>query len=148
MAEAGWTAESVQMIVFATMTPDVTFPGAGCFLQDKLGAGTVGAMDVRGQCAGYLMGLAVANDLIACGKAGGGRYQQGIDAQRVPSPGAAHLRERLDGGRLSDPGRRADTRQRQGRLRQRMAGPDLVRNGRPPLTLGRDEGRSEGLHRD
>lgn len=68
LAEAGWTPQSVQMIVFATMTPDVTFPGAGCFLQDKLGADTIGAMDVRGQCAGYLMGLAVANDLIACGK--------------------------------------------------------------------------------
>jgi 3-oxoacyl-[acyl-carrier-protein] synthase III len=68
LAEAGWTVDSVQMIVFATMTPDVTFPGAGCFLQDKLGADTIGALDVRGQCAGYVMGLAVANDLIVSGK--------------------------------------------------------------------------------
>lgn len=67
-AEAGWTAGSVQMIVFATMTPDVTFPGAGCFLQDELGGDTVGAMDLRGQCAGYVIGLAVASDLIAAGK--------------------------------------------------------------------------------
>ncbi len=66
--EAGWTVESVQLIVFATMTPDVTFPGAGCFLQDKLGGDTVGALDIRGQCAGYLMGLATANDLIESGK--------------------------------------------------------------------------------
>jgi 3-oxoacyl-[acyl-carrier-protein] synthase-3 len=66
-AEAGWTAQSVQMLVFATMTPDVTFPGAGCFLQDKLGGDTIGALDVRGQCAGYLFGLAVAHDLIAAG---------------------------------------------------------------------------------
>lgn len=67
-AEAGWDAGSVQFIVFATMTPDVCFPGAGCFLQDKLGGGTVGALDIRGQCAGFLVGLAVANDLVAAGK--------------------------------------------------------------------------------
>jgi len=66
--EAGWTAESVQMIVFATMTPDVTFPGSGCFFQDKLGCATVGALDVRGQCAGFLMSLATANDFIEVGK--------------------------------------------------------------------------------
>ncbi len=68
LAEAGWSVDSVEMIVFATMTPDVSFPGAGCFLQDKLGAGTVGSLDIRGQCAGYLMGLAVANDLVESGK--------------------------------------------------------------------------------
>ncbi len=67
-AEAGWTAPSVEMIVFATMTPDVTFPGAGCFLQEKLGGETVGALDVRSQCAGFLTGLAVANDLVEAGK--------------------------------------------------------------------------------
>ncbi len=67
-SEAGWSPESVEMIVFATMTPDVTFPGAGCFLQDSLGCATVGALDVRGQCSGFLMGLAVANDLIEAGK--------------------------------------------------------------------------------
>ncbi len=67
-AEAEWTAASVDMIVFATMTPDVTFPGAGCFLQDALAADTVGALDIRGQCAGFLMGLAAAVDLIEAGK--------------------------------------------------------------------------------
>lgn len=67
-AEAGWTADSVEMIVFATMSPDVTFPGSGCFLQDKLGGGTIGALDIRGQCAGYLFGLMIAGDLIESGK--------------------------------------------------------------------------------
>ncbi len=68
LQEAAWTTDSVEMIVFATMTPDISFPGAGCFLQDKLGGGTIGALDVRGQCAGYLMGLAISEDLIASGK--------------------------------------------------------------------------------
>ena len=67
-AEAGWSAESVELIVFATMTPDVSFPGAGCFLQDSLGSDTVGALDVRGQCAGFLTGLAVANDMVEAGR--------------------------------------------------------------------------------
>ena len=38
--------EEVDLIVFATMTPDIAFPGAGCFLQHKLGCRTVGALDV------------------------------------------------------------------------------------------------------
>jgi 3-oxoacyl-[acyl-carrier-protein] synthase-3 len=48
------------LIIFATATPDVTFPGAACFLQEKLGAPTVGAIDVRAQSAGFLCGLDLA----------------------------------------------------------------------------------------
>jgi 3-oxoacyl-[acyl-carrier-protein] synthase-3 len=52
LAAAGLGADDVDLIVFATMTPDIAFPGSGCFLQDKLECGTVGALDVRAQCAG------------------------------------------------------------------------------------------------
>ncbi|MFN8626607.1 MAG: ketoacyl-ACP synthase III [Candidatus Binatia bacterium] len=55
------TPDVVEFIVFATMTPDVTFPGAGCFLQQQLGCGTVGAADVRAQCTGFLLGLSIAD---------------------------------------------------------------------------------------
>lgn len=48
------------LIVFATATPDVTFPGSACFLQEKLGAPTIGAVDVRAQSAGFLCGLDLA----------------------------------------------------------------------------------------
>lgn len=60
LAGAGATLEDLSLIVFATATPDVTFPGSACYLQDKLGAGTVGAIDVRAQTAGFLAGLDLA----------------------------------------------------------------------------------------
>jgi 3-oxoacyl-[acyl-carrier-protein] synthase III len=69
LAAAGLGPEAVDLIVFATMTPDIVFPGPGCFLQDQLGCRTVGAMDVRGQCAGFLVALATADRFIRAGKA-------------------------------------------------------------------------------
>lgn len=68
LQRAGLTERDVELIVFATMTPDVTFPGSACFLQDKLGCDTVGALDIRGQCAGFLMGLMVADSFLQLGQ--------------------------------------------------------------------------------
>jgi len=62
--------EDVDLIVFATMTPDIAFPGSGCFLQDKLACRTVGALDVRAQCAGFLFALVTADRYVRSGKAG------------------------------------------------------------------------------
>lgn len=67
LAQAGLTVADVGLVAFATMTPDVTFPGAACFFQHKLGAGTTGAVDLRGQCAGFLTGLLVADAYLAAG---------------------------------------------------------------------------------
>lgn len=64
LTQAGQSVEDIEFIVVATMTPDVTFPGAGCFLQRELGVGTIGALDVRAQCAGFLYGLAIADDFL------------------------------------------------------------------------------------
>jgi 3-oxoacyl-[acyl-carrier-protein] synthase-3 len=69
LAAAGRAVGEVDMIVFATTTPDIAFPGAGCFLQDKLGCDTVGALDVRAQCAGFPYGLATADRFVRAGKA-------------------------------------------------------------------------------
>ncbi len=69
LAAAGLGAADVDLIVFATMTPDIAFPGAGCFLQHKLGCRTVGALDVRAQCAGFLFALATADRFIRAGTA-------------------------------------------------------------------------------
>ncbi|MBY0279680.1 hypothetical protein K2Z84_30470 [Candidatus Binatia bacterium] len=60
LAAAGATVDELGLIVFATATPDVTFPGSACFLQEKLGAPTIGAVDVRAQSAGFLCGLDLA----------------------------------------------------------------------------------------
>lgn len=67
LERAGLGVGDVELIVFATMTPDVTFPGSACFLQDKLGCDTVGAVDIRGQCAGFLMGLLIADGFLQVG---------------------------------------------------------------------------------
>ncbi len=67
LSQAGIGVEDVEFIAFATMTPDVTFPGAGCYFQHKLGCGTVGALDIRGQCAGFLMALVAAESFMQAG---------------------------------------------------------------------------------
>lgn len=67
LRQVGLGPGDVELIVFATMTPDVTFPGAGCYLQDKLGCGTVGALDLRAQCGGFLFGLDVATQFLRAG---------------------------------------------------------------------------------
>lgn len=67
LAQAGVGIDAVDFIIFSTMTPDVTFPGGACFLQHKLEAGTVGALDIRGQCAGFLFGLSVADQFVRAG---------------------------------------------------------------------------------
>lgn len=69
LARAGLEPTDVDLIVFATMTPDIAFPGCGCFLQDKLGCRTVGALDVRAQCAGFLFALATADRFVKAGAA-------------------------------------------------------------------------------
>ncbi len=68
LSAAGLGPEDVDLIVFATMTPDIAFPGSGCFLQHKLGCRTVGALDVRAQCAGFLFALATADRFVRAGK--------------------------------------------------------------------------------
>jgi 3-oxoacyl-[acyl-carrier-protein] synthase-3 len=67
---AGLGPDAIDLIVFATMTPDIAFPGPGCFLQHKLGCRTVGALDVRAQCAGFLAALATADAFVRAGRAG------------------------------------------------------------------------------
>jgi 3-oxoacyl-[acyl-carrier-protein] synthase-3 len=64
---AGRTLRDVDMIVFATLSPDVQFPGSGCFLADKLGLPGVPALDVRNQCSGFLYSLSIADAWIRAG---------------------------------------------------------------------------------
>jgi 3-oxoacyl-[acyl-carrier-protein] synthase-3 len=67
LARAQTEVDALDFIIFATMTPDVTFPGSGCFFQHQMGCGTVGALDVRAQCAGFVFGLAIANQFVGAG---------------------------------------------------------------------------------
>jgi len=64
---AGLTPQDIDFIIFATLSPDYMFPGCGALLQEKLGCGTIGALDVRTQCTGFVYGLAVADSMIRAG---------------------------------------------------------------------------------
>src|SRR5689334_4016601 len=57
LAQAGLEATDLDLIIFATLSPDVCFPGSACFLQAALGCRQIAALDVRTQCTGFLYGL-------------------------------------------------------------------------------------------
>jgi 3-oxoacyl-[acyl-carrier-protein] synthase-3 len=67
LERAGRAVGDVDMIVFATLSPDVSFPGSGCFLGDKLGLAGVPALDVRNQCSGFLYSLSIADAWVRAG---------------------------------------------------------------------------------
>ncbi len=69
LERADWKPEELDLIVFATMTPDVNVPGSGTFLQDKLGATNVPALDIRQQCTGFIHGLDLCDAYIRSEKA-------------------------------------------------------------------------------
>jgi 3-oxoacyl-[acyl-carrier-protein] synthase-3 len=64
---AGLNAQEIDFIIFATVSPDHYFPGAGCFAQVQLGALGIGAMDIRNQCTGFVYGIATADMFIKSG---------------------------------------------------------------------------------
>ncbi len=59
--------QDIDFIVFATLSPDYYFPGPGVQIQEALGIGTVGALDVRNQCSGFVYGISVADQFIKTG---------------------------------------------------------------------------------
>ena len=66
---AGVKPEEVDLVVFATMTPDHYFPGAGPLLQAKLGLRSVPCFDIRQQCVGFLYGLQLVDAHVRAGLA-------------------------------------------------------------------------------
>ena len=65
--KAGLTTKDIDFIVFATLSPDYYFPGCGVQIQDLLEMNTVGAIDIRNQCSGFIYGLSVADQFIKTG---------------------------------------------------------------------------------
>ena len=64
---SGIAKEDIDFIVFATLSPDYYFPGPGVLVQRDLGLRTVGALDVRNQCSGFVYALSVADQYIKTG---------------------------------------------------------------------------------
>lgn len=67
LERAGLSANDVDFIVFATITPDYFFPGSGVLLQRELGLPGIGALDIRNACSGFIYGLSVADQFIKTG---------------------------------------------------------------------------------
>lgn len=67
LKNAGISAKEIDYIVFATLSPDYFFPGCGVQLQELLGCETIGALDVRNQCSGFVYAMSVANAFIKSG---------------------------------------------------------------------------------
>ncbi len=64
---AGIDKDDIDFIVFATLSPDYYFPGPGVEVQHALDIKTVGALDVRNQCSGFVYALSVADQFIKTG---------------------------------------------------------------------------------
>lgn len=64
---AGITAQDIDFIVFATLSPDYYFPGCGVLLQRAMKMKEIGALDVRNQCSGFVYALSVADQFIKTG---------------------------------------------------------------------------------
>ncbi len=70
IADAGLTPNDIDVVVFATMTPDHVLPGNGPLLQKRIGLRNVPTFDIRQQCSGFLYGLDLADSLLRSGKFG------------------------------------------------------------------------------
>jgi len=68
LVDAGRTPADVDFVIFATTTADYMVPGNGVIVQEKLGLGTVGALDVRNACSGFLYSLSVADAFVRIGR--------------------------------------------------------------------------------
>lgn len=67
LEQAGRDVNDVDAVIFATLSPDVYFPGSACFLTHKLGMAGVPALDVRNQCSGFLYSLSIADAWVRAG---------------------------------------------------------------------------------
>jgi 3-oxoacyl-[acyl-carrier-protein] synthase III len=64
---AGITAQDIDFIVFATLSPDYYFPGCGVLVQRAMKMKEIGALDIRNQCSGFVYALSVADQFIKTG---------------------------------------------------------------------------------
>jgi len=64
MKMAGVTGDQIQLIIVATITPDMPFPATACLVQHKIGAKRAAAFDLEAACSGFIYGLEVAQQFI------------------------------------------------------------------------------------
>ena len=69
LENAGVKAEDLDLIIVATVTPDMAFPATACFVQKALGAPNATCFDVSAACSGFIYGMEIARQFIATGAA-------------------------------------------------------------------------------
>jgi 3-oxoacyl-[acyl-carrier-protein] synthase-3 len=67
MENAGIEAAEIDLIIVATVTPDMFFPSTACFVQTKIGATRAACFDVSAACSGFLFAMDIARQFIATG---------------------------------------------------------------------------------
>src|SRR5437016_7992318 len=64
MEKAGVTGEQIDLIIVATITPDMPFPSTACLVQHKIGARRAAAFDLEAACSGFIYALEIAQQFI------------------------------------------------------------------------------------
>jgi 3-oxoacyl-[acyl-carrier-protein] synthase-3 len=64
---AGLSPRDIDLIIYATLSPDFNFPGTGVFVQRALGLKEIPCLDIRQQCTGFIYGMSIADAYIRTG---------------------------------------------------------------------------------
>ncbi|MFC5046724.1 3-oxoacyl-ACP synthase III family protein [Aquimarina hainanensis] len=67
LERAKLTPGDIDMIIFATLSPDMYFPGGGVQVQEMMGMKTIPALDIRNQCSGFVYAISVGDQFIKTG---------------------------------------------------------------------------------
>ncbi len=67
MQNAGVDASEIDMLIVATVSPDMMFPSTACWVQNKIGATRAACFDISAACSGFVYGLEIAQQFIATG---------------------------------------------------------------------------------
>jgi 3-oxoacyl-[acyl-carrier-protein] synthase-3 len=67
MKDGSVSADDIDMLIYATLSPDHDFPGGGVFTQRMLGLKDIAVLDIRQQCTGFIYGLSIADNFIRSG---------------------------------------------------------------------------------
>ncbi len=68
MAEAKLDAKELDLIIVATITPEMVFPSTACFVQQNLGASKAFAFDLAAACSGFVYGVSIAQQFLESGR--------------------------------------------------------------------------------
>ena len=125
LADAGVDASSIDLIVVATVTPDMMFPTSSALLADSLGMPDAAAYDLLAGCTGFMYALAQAYGMLSSGPLEAGarrRRRRALEDPRLDRPLDARALRRRRGrgrGRAGRRGRLPRLRARRGRRRRR-----------------------------